>query len=81
MEEMNLTRQKELAKRISQLNYEYYVMDAPSVSDAEWDALYEEFARLEAESGVILPDSPSQRVGGEPLASFERHTHLAKLCP
>ncbi len=57
MEEMNLTRQKELAKRISQLNYEYYVLDAPSVSDAEWDALYEEYARLEAESGVILPDS------------------------
>ena len=76
---MNLARQKELAKRIAELNYEYYVLDAPSVGDAEWDALYEEYARLEAQSGVILPDSPTQRVGGEPLSAFERHAHLAKL--
>ncbi len=76
---MNLTRQKELAKRIAELNYEYYVLDAPSVSDAEWDALYDEYARLEAESGVVLPDSPLLRVGGEPISAFERHAHLAKL--
>ena len=43
------------------------------------DDLYAQLRRLEAETGVVLPDSPTQRVGGEPLAAFEPHAHLAPL--
>ena len=59
--------------------YEYYVLDAPTVSDKEYDALYDELRALEEESGVVYPDSPTRRVGGEPIKGFEKHTHIARL--
>ena len=55
------------------------MLDDPIISDDEWDELYAQLRRLEAETGVVLPDSPTQRVGGEPLAAFEPHAHLAPL--
>lgn len=57
----------------------YYVLDNPVISDAEWDQLYNQLLQMEKESGVILPDSPSQRVGGEPLAAFRQHRHITRL--
>ena len=54
-------------------------MDAPKISDKEYDELYDELLRLEEQSGIILPDSPTQRVGGDPLPCFEPHTHIHRL--
>ena len=70
---------KRLVDRLNETAYAYYVLDDPIISDDEWDALYAQLRRLEAETGVVLPDSPTQRVGGEPLAAFEPHAHLAPL--
>ena len=57
----------------------YYTLDEPLISDKQWDALYGELQRLERETGVILPDSPSHRVGGDILPGFQEHTHLTRL--
>jgi len=68
-----------LVDRLNESSYAYYVLDEPIISDAQWDELYDELTALERETGVRLPDSPTRRVGGEPLASFEPHAHLARL--
>ncbi len=72
-------RKRELVDRLNKWAHEYYVLDAPTVSDKEYDALYDELKRLEAESGEVYPDSPTRRVGGEPIKGFEKHAHLARL--
>jgi DNA ligase (NAD+) len=54
----------------------YYVLDAPSVSDQEYDALMNELKRIEAEHPELLtPDSPTQRVGGKPAEGFKKVRH------
>lgn len=70
---------KDLVRRLNETAYQYYTLSEPTVSDAEWDAMYNELVRLEKETGVILPDSPTQRVGSEPLQGFEPHRHLSRL--
>ena len=77
--EQIIARMKELTEKINKANYEYYVLDNPTLSDKEWDVLYYELLDLEKESGIILPDSPSQKVGGEPLDKFKKVTHDKKL--
>ena len=72
-------RQKELTATLNRWAYEYYVLDDPSVSDAEYDKLYAQLQALEAESGVVLFDSPTRRVGGEPIKAFARHDHIVRL--
>ena len=72
-------RMKELVEKLNEYARAYYAFDAPKVSDAEYDALFDELLALEAETGVTLPDSPTQRVGSEPLAAFEQQTHQARL--
>lgn len=72
-------RLRELVDRINLLNYHYYVLDDPIASDDEWDKLYHELVELEGKTGIILPDSPTHRVGGEPIEVFRQHTHLARL--
>ena len=74
-----MDRQKELVAILNRYAAAYYEQDAPLVSDAEYDALYDELLKLEAESGVVLPDSPTLRVGGAPMKSFAEHTHLGRL--
>ncbi len=74
-----MNRQRELVDVLNKWAYEYYVLDAPTVSDKEYDALYDELERLEKESGEVYPDSPTRRVGGEPIKGFEKHTHIARL--
>ncbi|MDO7908863.1 NAD-dependent DNA ligase LigA [Paenibacillus sp. JX-17] len=70
---------EELVAKLNQYNYHYYTLDAPLVSDKEYDALYDQLVSLEQESGIVLPDSPTQRVGGEILKGFTPHRHLAPL--
>lgn len=70
-----LERMKHLVEEINFHNYNYYSLDNPTISDAEWDKLYDELLSLEKELGFILPDSPSQRVGGETLSKFEKYEH------
>jgi DNA ligase (NAD+) len=72
-------RQKELVTILNRYAAAYYEQDAPLVSDAEYDKLYDELLKLEAESGVVTPDSPTLRVGGAPLKSFAEHRHLGRL--
>ena len=73
----------DVAQRISALrqeldahNYRYYVLDEPSVPDAEYDRLFRELQALEAEHPeLVTPDSPTQRVGGEALGAFGEVRH------
>ena len=65
-----------LRREIDAHNYRYYVLDAPVVSDAEFDALFRELQALEAAYPALLTDdSPTQRVGGAPATAFEAVTH------
>lgn len=68
-----------LVEKLTQHMYRYYTLDDPTVSDAEYDALYDELERLEAATGYVRPDSPTRRVGGELLSGFEKITHLNPL--
>ncbi|RIK42199.1 MAG: DNA ligase (NAD(+)) LigA [Chloroflexi bacterium] len=69
-------RVSELRELINKYNYEYYVLQQPSVSDAEWDALFHELQALEsAHLELITPDSPTQHVGAAPAAGFAQVRH------
>lgn len=69
-------RLKVLREQLHLHAHQYYVLDAPLISDPEYDALYQELLRIEAEfPELVTPDSPSQRVGGQPLDSFEQVAH------
>ena len=72
-------RIRELVDKLNEYSKAYYVLDAPKISDKEYDELYDELLRLEEQSDIILPDSPTQRVGGDPLPCFEPHTHIHRL--
>ncbi|MDR7856695.1 NAD-dependent DNA ligase LigA [Tissierella sp.] len=69
----------ELIEIINDLNYCYYTLDNPKVSDAEYDILYDELVDLEEETKIIHSYSPTQRVGGELVDRFEKHMHLGRL--
>ena len=77
-ESLELARRAQLVAELNDLAWRYYVLDEPRVSDAEYDALYDELLELEKRHGA-LPDSPTQRVGGETLKNFAQHRHLARL--
>lgn len=72
-------RMEELIDLVAKHAHAYYVLDDPLVSDAEYDALFDELVALEQKLGVVLPHSPTQRVGGTVLEGFERHAHLVRL--
>ena len=74
-----MDKMRPLVDKLNKYAYEYYVLDAPTVPDAEYDRLYDELKELEAETGERLPDSPTRRVGGEPVKAFARHEHIARL--
>ncbi len=69
----------ELIEKINKANYEYYVLDAPTMSDKEWDRLYYRLVDLEKETGIVLPSSPTNKVGGNPLDKFEKVVHERRL--
>jgi DNA ligase (NAD+) len=69
-----------LREEIATHNRNYYVLDRPTVSDAEYDALYRELVALEeAHPALVTPDSPTQRVGGPPLAAFDPVRHAVPM--
>lgn len=70
---------KKLVETLNTYAYQYYVLDNPTVSDKEYDALYDKLLKMEKQTGVVLPDSPTRRVGGEPLKEFPQHEHIRKL--
>ena len=74
-----MDRMKELVEELDKHIYNYYVLDNPTISDAEYDKLYDELVALEKETGIILPNSPTQRVGGEVLEGFNKHRHEVQL--
>ncbi len=74
-----MNRMRELVDLLNEYAYRYYVLDDPEVSDKEYDALYDELVRLERATGNVLPDSPTKRVGGEPVKLFGQHKHINRL--
>jgi len=69
-------RIQELIEKISTFDYQYYVLDNPSISDFEYDKIFRSLVDLENENPeLIRPDSPSQRVGGKALDAFESVIH------
>ena len=75
----NFSRMKELVELLNKYASLYYEQDAPIVSDAEYDALYDELRRLEESEGYSLKNSPTHRVGGTPQKKFEQSKHLLRL--
>ena len=73
-------RAEALRAEIERHNYAYYVLDAPTVPDAEYDRLFRELQALEAEHPeLITPDSPTQRVGGRALDAFPKVRHAVPM--
>ena len=71
---------EELRKTLNDHGYKYYVLDAPSISDREYDLMLRRLEVLEAEHPEeITPDSPTQRIGGKPLQGFSTYTHDVPL--
>lgn len=74
------TRIAGLRDQINEHNYRYYVLDAPTLPDAEYDRLMQELRALEAaHPELITPESPTQRVGGKPLAGFQPVQHTQPM--
>ena len=74
-------RLKKLRDIIEQHNYNYYILDAPTISDGEYDAIFRDLYALETKHPeLIIPTSPTQRVGAEPLIEFGTE-YLCSLYP
>ncbi len=74
-----MDRMHELVQKLNEYAYRYYVLDDPVISDGEYDKLYDELVALEKQTGVVLPDSPTIRVGDKPLSKFNQVVHRGKL--
>ncbi|MBY6931569.1 NAD-dependent DNA ligase LigA [Clostridium botulinum] len=74
-----IERIKELVEILNKYSYDYYVLDNPSVSDKDYDKKYDELKLLEKETGVVLPYSPTLRIGDIVLDGFNKYTHKGKL--
>lgn len=74
-----MDRMRELVDKLNEYARQYYVLDNPTVSDKEYDKLYDELKKLEEKTGTVYFDSPTRRVGGEPISSFNKHEHIERL--
>lgn len=79
MDGQKMERMQALVRELKETAYAYYVLDNPVISDMQWDRMYDELVALEKETGVVLPDSPTVNVGGEPMKAFEEHRHINRL--
>jgi len=69
-----------IKKKLNEACYNYYVLDAPTISDAEYDELYKELVKIEADfPELIYSDSPTQRVGLKPSDKFDKVVHLSPM--
>src|ERR1017187_4609535 len=69
-----------LRERIRHHEYRYHVLDDPEITDAEFDAFFNELKKLEAEHPeLVTPDSPTQRVGGKPREGFVKAAHSSPM--
>lgn len=68
-----------LVREINGHNHRYHVLDAPVISDMEYDKLFRRLRDLETQSNIILPDSPTQRVGAPPLEKFDKVKHAEPM--
>ena len=74
------SRARELRELILKYNYEYHVLDNPSVSDAVWDSLFGELKKIESDHPELITlDSPTQRVGSSLKNSFEKANHSSRM--
>ena len=76
---MTQLEMRALVDELNRASVLYYTRGDSPMSDAEWDQKYNQLLQMEKESGMVLPDSPSHRVGAEPLKNFEQHKHLSRL--
>ncbi len=74
-----MDRMRELVDLLNRYAYEYYTLDEPTISDKEYDELYDELLLLEQVAGESLPDSPTRRVGDQISKKFAPHTHRNRL--
>ncbi|MDX6640466.1 MAG: ligase [Solirubrobacteraceae bacterium] len=73
-------RAAQLRRELEHHGHRYYVLDDPEIGDDDYDALLDELRRIEAEHPeLVTPDSPTQRIGGEPVGSLEKVTHLQPM--
>src|SRR5947209_20560801 len=73
-------RAEELRHALREASYRYYVLDTPTLSDAEYDRLFRELEELEkAHPELLTPDSPTQRVGAAPSEKFAKVTHRKQM--
>jgi DNA ligase (NAD+) len=73
-------RHAELVKVVEEANYRYYVLDDPTISDAEYDAAFRELRKLEEEHPELrTPDSPTQRVGAQPVSELPSYTRRVRM--
>lgn len=77
--EEKIARMEKLVKELNESAYNYYVLSNPQVSDSEYDEKYYELVELEKETGKVLPNSPTTRVGDVILPEFQKHTHKGRL--
>lgn len=70
---------RNIIEKINNLDYHYYTLDQPLVSDGEYDKLYNKLIDLQKELDFVPEDSPTNRVGGQILDKFEKHFHITKL--
>ncbi len=74
-----LEEMKQLVEVLNKHSYAYYVLDSPTVSDKEYDELYDKLVKLEEQTSTILLNSPTQRVGDTALDKFKKVVHKIKL--
>ncbi len=72
-------KMEQLVEQLNKYAHEYYVLDNPTVSDGEYDRLYDELRALELKENRVLFNSPTKRVGGEPISAFQKHEHISRL--
>jgi len=78
--ENTAVRAEELRSRLREASHRYYVLDAPTLSDAEYDRLFRELEQIEADHpDLITPDSPTRRVGAAPSEKFAKVTHRRQM--
>ncbi|MGO1975533.1 MAG: DNA ligase LigA-related protein [Propionibacteriaceae bacterium] len=73
-------RHRDLSEQLDDARWRYHVLDQPTISDGEFDAMMRELMELEEEfPSLRTPDSPSQQVGGPPSTTFAPITHLVRM--